>query len=220
MKKIILLPTINEEKNLKKLLPRIPKEYDLLILDYKSNDNTTSVGKKHGAKTINIEKKGLGNAYIIGFKYAIQNEYEILFEMDADLSHNPNDLKRLEKNLNTFDVVIGSRYIQGGKINGWNIYRKFVSKISNIFARKSLKTTIKDLTSGYRAIKISALKNIDLDHLNVSGYAFQISLINELLKKESKIKEIPITFTERKIGKSKLEKKDIKEFFIYCIKKL
>lgn len=193
-----------------------------MVVDDNSPDGTSEVVEEFRKwyKTVFLLKRatksGLGSAYIAGFKYAIDKLCaDVIFEMDGDCSHDPKDIGRfLDEIRNGYDVVVDSRYIKGGDIQKWDFYRRLISKGGNFFARVVAGIPIHDCTSGYRAIKTSILRKIDLNELNISGYAFQIDLLHALFNRKAKVKEIPIIFRERGTGESKLDNGDIKEFFI------
>lgn len=228
----VVLPTYNERDNISKLLDAILEQkfllrntdLHILVVDDNSPDRTAEIVEKYqiSNKEIhllkNSKKEGLGAAYIRGFAYVIENlNADILVEMDADFSHNPLDLPRLiTEVLKGNDFVIGSRYIEGGSIpNDWSILRRVNSKLGNIIAQKVAGLgQIRDCTGGFRAIKTDLIKEIDLVKLGVKGYAFQISILNAALKKHAKVVEIPIHFTDRKFGQSKISVFDILEFLI------
>ena len=218
---VIISPTFNEAGNIEKLIPLIFKQADnlpnweihLLVVDSKSPDKTGDIVEKLISKyprlhLLRVEKEGLGKAYTEGFRVAIAKlSPYLLFEIDADLSHDPkeipNFIQQIEKGA---DFVIGSRYIKGGSSpKEWAIYRKIFSFFGNLIVRFGfMKLSIFDWTSGYRAIKTWLIKDT-LDHIkNYSGYVFQIALLNDSLKRGAKIREIPIHFEDRKIGKSKI----------------
>jgi dolichol-phosphate mannosyltransferase len=164
------------------------------------------------------EKKGLGVAYIRGIKHCLSElDADVLFEMDADFSHNPKDVRRLIAEIDAgADFVIGSRYVPGGSIpREWGFIRRMNSKVGNIVARYVAGIyTIKDCTAGFRAIRTSVLKNIDYDTLTVNGYAFQVALLHEAVIQGARVKEIPVDFTDRTEDESKLSIRDIVEFII------
>lgn len=231
MKTSIVIPTYNEKENISILIPQImevfkqnggSKEGKIVVVDDNSPDGTPEVVKKFMKRYKNVfllerkMKSGLGSAYITGFGYALDKlDADIIFEMDGDCSHDPMDISRfLAEFKNGYDVVVGSRYIKGGDIPDWGFYRRLISKGGNFFARTVAGIPLHDCTSGYRAIRASILREIDLDELNVDGYAFQISLLHALLVSDAKVKEIPITFRVRRSGESKLGNGDIREFFI------
>lgn len=229
---VIVLPTYNESENIGYLLDALSEltividssTLSVLVVDDSSPDGTGEIVQKYAKKYSNIhllggtKKQGLGSAYIRGFKYAIEKlNADIVFEMDADFSHNPNDIDRLLRSaLNGSDFVIGSRYVPGGSIpNNWSWLRKANSKWGNVFARHVAGLgRIKDCTSGYRAIKTDLLKQIDLKKLDVKGYSFQISLLHQAIKHGAIVIELPIQFNDRVFGESKLQLSDIVEFVI------
>ncbi|MFH1564692.1 MAG: polyprenol monophosphomannose synthase [bacterium] len=221
----IIIPTYNEKENIENLINKIfgfnIANLNILIVDDNSPDGTGKIVRglvekyKNHLRLIQRSKKmGIGNAYICGFKYAIEKNADLIFEMDADFSHDPKYIPNfIEEIKNGNNVVIGSRKIKGGKIEGWNLERKFMSLGAMFFARIILGIKTKDVTSGYRCYKKKALLQINLDKIKSNGYAFQEEMIYLCEKKGFKIKEIPITFIDRKLGKSKLGHKDIFEFF-------
>ncbi|MCK4734199.1 MAG: polyprenol monophosphomannose synthase [Methanophagales archaeon] len=230
MKTSIVIPTYNEKENIRILIPQIVEVFKqnglstggkIVVVDDNSPDGTSEVVEEFmkGYKNVFLlkrnEKTGLGSAYIAGFEYALELGADIIFEMDGDCSHDPNDIGRfLDEFENGYDVIVGSRYIKESGIPKWSFYRRLISKCGNFFARTVAGIPIHDCTSGYRAIRASILKEIALDELSVDGYAFQISLLHDLVERNAKIKEIPITFRERWSGESKLGNGDIREFFI------
>lgn len=227
MKIRVILPTYNEKENLKILLPRLFEVFesnglngDVLVVDDNSPDGTADfaeeTGKKYKVKVIRRkEKMGLGSAYVRGFKESLKDGKDIVFEMDADLSHDPKYIPKFVKKINeTFDVVIGERK----EVKGWNFYRKAVSWGGNFIGRNLAGIKVKDLTTGYRAYRKGVLESIDLSEINSSGYAFQLEMLARSLSKEFKIGSVPIVFNDRKGGKSKLSKSDIMEFFILALK--
>lgn len=238
MKTVIVLPTYNESENIEQFVNLITKKIEeigpilnfdikILVVDDFSPDGTADIVSmlikdNKNLFILNNSDRGLGNAYIKGFKYAIDSlGAEIVVEMDSDLSHNPDDLiLLLNKIKEGYDFVIGSRYVDGGSIpSNWGILRKLNSYCGNLFARHiaGLKS-IFDCTSGYRAIRADIIKQINLDMLNVNGYSFQLNILFYSTKCDAKITEIPIKFIDRTKGKSKLRFKDIIEFIINSIK--
>ena len=231
MKVTIVLPTYNEAENIEDFLNAVYQvipEIDgftinTLIVDDNSPDGTADIVKKLQKTNPNIHllennTRGLGRAYRAGFKYAIDKlGADILIEMDSDFSHTPEKLKEILPPIKEgYDFVIGSRYIKCGSIpTNWALIRKMNSKYGNIFARFIAGLMqVKDCTSGFRAIKADFIKQIDLDNLNVNGYAFQMNILFECVKQGAKTYEIPINFIDRVKGKSKLSIKDIIEFMI------
>lgn len=231
MKTTIVLPTYNEKENIEDFLKTLLEEINLindfdiniLVVDDYSPDGTADAVKKvmENNPKVNLllnNTRGLGKAYIAGFRHAIENfNPDILIEMDSDFSHDVKKVKELLVKINEgFDFAIGSRYIKGGSIpSDWALIRKLNSKYGNIFARIIAGLySIKDCTSGFRAIKTDILKQIDLDKLNANGYSFQMNILFECTQKGAKVAEIPIDFIDRTKGKSKLGLYDILEFIV------
>lgn len=221
MDALVILPTYNEAKNLEKLIPRIlEKNVHLLFVDDNSSDGT--VEKIQEWMKINDRvnliqrpaKLGLGTAYLEGFKWALKRDYRYIFEMDADLSHDPADIpKFIEKCEEGYDLVIGSRYTRGTiSVVGWDFRRLLLSKFANKYATTILGLRfLTDVTSGYRCYRRRVLENIDLDRIKSNGYAFQIEMAYRTYQKGFRIGEIPIIFYERNSGSSKMSKKIIRE---------
>ena len=227
MKTFLCIPTYNEAENIEKLAKEIfalgIDNLKIIIIDDNSPDGTGKIAdelsKKYPIKVIHREKKlGLGSAYITGFQYALKKDADLILEMDADFSHDPKDVPRLMREIkNGYDVIIGSRKIKNGEIKNWNLWRHFCSNGAMLFSKFFLKIKTLDVTSGFRCYRADALKNLDLGNIKSNGYDFQEEMIYLCEKKEFKIKEIPITFIDRKFGKSKLSYKDIAEFFVKII---
>ncbi|MEO0096569.1 MAG: polyprenol monophosphomannose synthase [candidate division WOR-3 bacterium] len=226
-KTLIIFPTYNEAENIKDIINTvldISSDIDVLVIDDNSPDKTyeivESMAKEN--KRINLikrEKKlGLGTAYVLGFKYAIEKGYDYCFEMDADFSHSPHDIPRFLALMNEYDLVIGSRYISGISVVNWPLKRLLLSYFANIYAQVFTGCPIKDLTSGFKCYKVSALKKINLDKLKMDGYAFQIEIHWHFWRNNFKIKEIPIIFVERRSGESKMSKRIIWQAFIFVLK--
>lgn len=231
MKTTIVLPTYNEKENIEDFLKTLLEEINLtndfniniLVVDDYSPDGTADIVKKVMGNNPKVNlllnnTRGLGKAYIAGFRYAIENfSPDILIEMDSDFSHDVKKVKELLVKISEgFDFAIGSRYVKGGSIpSDWALIRKLNSKYGNIFARIIAGLySIKDCTSGFRAIKTDILKQIDLDKLNANGYSFQMNILFECTQKGAKVAEIPIDFIDRTKGKSKLGLYDILEFMV------
>ena len=222
MKKIVLIPTYNEKENITAILHAVlglSSDFHVLIIDDNSPDGTASIVESLMGKFLHRlfllkrpGKQGLGTAYIEGFKWELDHNYDYIFEMDADFSHNPNDLDRLlqacEKGA---DVAIGSRYVKGGETENWPIDRKIYSLGGSAYTRIITGMPIKDPTAGFVCYKNEVLANINLDAIKFIGYAFQIEMKFAAWKLGYKIKEVPITFVDRKIGTSKMSKGIIKE---------
>lgn len=223
MEKIIIIPTYNEKENISNILEAIfflNRNYHVLVVDDNSPDGTAAevknlMKKFNGQLFIEErqEKSGLGTAYIHGFKWALQKNYEYIFEMDADFSHNPADLEKLYdacKNKNA-DVAIGSRYVRGGKIQNWPIDRHIYSKGGAIYTRMITWMPVKDPTAGFICYKKIVLQTINFDAIKFVGYAFQIEMKFAAWKLRFKIIEVPVVFVDRKVGVSKMNKGILKE---------
>ena len=215
MKTLIISPTYNEKKNIQQLVDLVlgeNPEFHLLIVDDNSPDGTGDRVKSLQNTYENLfletrsKKSGLGTAYIFGFKWALNNKYENIIQMDADLSHNPKDLPRMVKNLKNNDVVIGSRYINGISVVNWPLRRLMLSYGANAYSRIITGMPIMDGTGGFKAWKAKVLSDIDLDSVKSQGYSFQIEMNFRAWVKSYKIKEIPIIFSDRTIGQSKMSK--------------
>lgn len=226
----IVLPTYNEAGNIGSLLREIESvlsnevSFHVVVVDDGSPDGTADLVNVYkwdsGADWLHLltgnKKSGLGNAYLRGFEYVLEElDVDAIFEMDADFSHDPDDLMRFVDGLNEgYDVIIGSRHVSGGDIPDWSFYRRLVSFVGNFLPRFFLNFPVKDCTSGYRAIRCSFLAKIvfERSRISVEGYAFQLSLLNALIDENAKIKEIPIVFHERRRGYSKLGFDDLLEY--------
>jgi len=224
---VIIIPTYNEKENIKKLLKQIflqnIENLSIIIVDDNSPDGTAQIAEGFRQnKPITIIKRtgklGLGSAYIEGFKKAIEMSATHIFQMDADLSHDPKDLKKLLDATKNAYLSIGSRKIKSGKIIGWNYKRKLMSNGAMFFSRILLNLKTRDVTSGFRCFKTETLKKINFATVKSNGYAFQEEMLYRTEKGGLTVTEIPVTFTDRQKGRSKLSKKDILEFFSIIIK--
>lgn len=221
---LVIIPTYNEKENVERMIRKVFSlsfAFHLLIIDDGSPDGTADIVKRliqefPGRLFIEErkEKLGLGTAYIHGFKWALQHTYEYIFEMDCDFSHNPDDLIRLrEACVNGGDVAIGSRYIKGGEISNWPKGRVLMSYYASIYVRMVLFVPIHDTTAGFKCYKRSVLERIKFDEIKFVGYAFQIEMKYTAYKLGFKLVEVPITFTDRTEGVSKMSKGIFKEAF-------
>ncbi len=213
---LVIIPTYNEKENIEKMIRRIcslSKEFDILIIDDGSPDNTPDVVKKLQDKEFkdNLHlvqrpgKLGLGTAYITGFRWALERDYQYIFEMDADFSHNPDDLLKLQNACeNGADMAIGSRYISGVNVVNWPMGRVLMSYFASKYVRCVTGMKITDTTAGFKCYRRKVLESIDLEKIKFKGYAFQIEMKFTAWKMGFKIVEIPIIFTERKEGSSKM----------------
>ena len=217
---LIIIPTYNESENILKIITDINnlnENYHILVVDGNSEDNTINIVEKIIIKNDNIslikqiKKNGIGGAYCEGFKYAIKKNFSKIIQIDSDLSHNPKDIPRLLKFSDNYDLVIGSRYINGISIINWPISRLFLSYFANIYAKFITGMSINDCTGGFKCINVDILKKINLEKINSEGYSFQIELNYLAYCNNYKIKEIPIIFKDRKHGNSKMSKRIIFE---------
>lgn len=228
MKTTIIIPTYNEKENITPLAEKIfalsVPNLEILFVDDNSPDNTALEIKKLQTRfPVRLlerpRKLGLGSAYILGFENALQSGADFIFEMDADFSHDPSDIPRLILSCqNGADLSIGSRRVTGGKIIGWNLRRHFTSWAAMLFARLFLGLKTQDITAGFRCYKKETLEKINLRDIHSNGYAFQEETLWRVERAGLKIQEVPVTFTDRKQGKSKLSGRDIVEFFITIIR--
>ena len=212
---LIIIPTYNESESIINVIKLIEVDVynsDILIVDDNSPDNTSNIVKEYinkknisNIKLICRNKKlGLGSAYIAGFKYALEKGYKKVIQMDADLSHNPKDIPRLLNKSDQYELVIGSRYINGVRIINWPISRLLLSYFANLYARKIIGIKIYDITGGFKCISSKFLKKINLDKVKSEGYSFQIEINYLASINNCKIIEIPIIFTDRTVGDSKM----------------
>ena len=222
MKKIVLIPTYNEKENISSIINTVlgfESNYHVLVIDDGSPDGTADIVRSIIAENegrVFIEcragKLGLGTAYIHGFKWALKNNYDYIIEMDADFSHNPNDLDRLCAAIDDgADVAVGSRYVKGGSTENWPLDRKIYSQGGSAYTRIITGMPVKDPTAGFVCYRNAVLSSMNLDNIKFIGYAFQIEMKFASWRLGFKIKEVPIKFVDRKIGVSKMTKGIIKE---------
>jgi len=220
--KLVIIPTYKERENIEKIIRKVfslPGNFHILIVDDGSPDGTADIVKKlqlEFSEALHIVersgKQGLGTAYILGFKWALARSYQYVFEMDADFSHNPDDLLRLlDACENGADVAVGSRYVRGGKVVNWPADRIFISKGGALYTRIITFMPVKDPTAGFVCYNRKVLEAIPLDKVRFIGYAFQIEMKYRSWKLGFKIKEVPITFVDRKEGVSKMTKGIVEE---------
>ena len=221
-KKIVVIPTYNEILNIKNIIEavmKLPEGFDVLVVDDDSPDGTaavvTTMAKEFTDRVFlekRTEKSGLGTAYVHGFKWALGNGYDYIFEMDADFSHNPKDLSRLyQACIDGADLAIGSRYVKGVNVVNWPLNRVLLSYFASIYVRIITGMKIHDTTAGFIAYKRKVLETIPLDDIKFVGYAFQIEMKYRAFCKGFNIREIPIIFTDRVLGESKMSGGIIKE---------
>ena len=219
-KTLIVIPTYNEINNISELIDKImddQKDSDILFVDDNSPDGTGDLLKEISEEKNNIHllsrpgKLGLGTAYIAGFNWAIQNNYDYVLQMDADLSHNPSDISRLLESVQDCDLVIGSRYLDGFNVINWPLRRLLLSYCANLYTRILIGLPIHDSTGGFKCFKIDVLKNINLNKIVSEGYSFQIEMNYLSWINNAKIKEVSIVFTDRTVGQSKMSRRIIFE---------
>ncbi|MFW0112213.1 polyprenol monophosphomannose synthase [Rothia sp. P5766] len=215
MRVLTIIPTYNEKENLPMVVERLRAAVpacDVLVVDDSSPDGTGDLAdsmaeKDHQIKVLHrTVKDGLGGAYLAGFAWGLEAGYDVLIEMDADCSHQPEQLPLLLRAIEQgADLAIGSRYVPGGKTKNWPAHRQILSRGANMYTRLILGTKIKDITAGYRAYKSGALKGLNLEGIDSKGYVFQVDLAWRSEQAGLKIVEVPITFVEREIGSSKMD---------------
>jgi dolichol-phosphate mannosyltransferase len=221
---LVIIPTYNEKENIEKMIRKVfslSAPFHLLIVDDGSPDGTADIVKnlqKKFADKLFIEerkgKQGLGTAYIHGFKWALARKYEYIFEMDADFSHNPEDLIRLrEACVKGAEVAVGSRYIEGGNVKNWDTKRIVLSFCASLYTRMILCLPVRDTTAGFKCYRRKVLEAIDFDKIKFMGYAFQIEMKYTAHKLGFKIMEVPITFQDRTEGVSKMSMNIFREAF-------
>ncbi len=222
MSKLVIIPTYNELENAEAIIAAVMDRslgYHILIIDDGSPDGTAALVKslipKYNGRLFMEErtgKLGLGTAYIHGFKWALKNEYDYIFEMDADFSHNPADLDRLYAACESgAEMAVGSRYVKGGAVSNWPANRIFISKGASLYTRILTGMPIKDPTAGFVCYTKKVLETINFDSISFVGYAFQIEMKFAVWKLGFKIQEVPITFIDRQLGVSKVNKGIVKE---------
>ncbi|MFO7891303.1 MAG: polyprenol monophosphomannose synthase [bacterium] len=219
-KMLVIIPTYNEAYNIKKLLPEILNKIpniEILIIDDNSSDGTASVVQNFMRMNSSIHlierpaKMGLGTAYVEGFRYALRNKYDFIFEMDADFSHDPKVIPEFMKAIQDCDLVIGSRYVRGVNVINWPLSRLLLSWFANLYTRIVTGLPVKDSTSGFKCFRRKVLEAINLNKIHSDGYSFQIEMHFKTWKKGFKIVEIPIIFTDRYHGESKMSSGVIRE---------
>jgi dolichol-phosphate mannosyltransferase len=217
---LIIIPTFNELENIRKMIPDILGRYDdvdILIVDDGSPDGTGVFVEQLTRESDRVKlikrpgKMGLGTAYIQGFKYALKNGYDYIFEMDADYSHDPKEIGNFLNSIKNYDLVLGSRYKTGVNVINWPMRRLMLSYFANSYTRFVTGLPVRDATGGFKCFRRKVLESIDLESIRSNGYAFQIEMTFKAYKKGFKIIEIPIIFTDRFHGTSKMSKKIVCE---------
>lgn len=210
---LIIIPTYNERENLPRLLDRVHEVLPaahVLVVDDGSPDGTGEIADARAATDERIHvlhregKLGLGTAYIAGFKWALERDYELVFEMDADFSHDPATLPAFLEAARDADLVLGSRWVPGGEAVGWPLHRRLISRGGSLYAGRVLGVGVRDLTGGFKCFHRRVLAAIDLDAVNAVGYGFQVELTWRAIRQGFKVVEIPIRFADRVAGQSKM----------------
>ena len=217
---LIIFPTYNERENIEKIvhavLPLDPRIH-VLIVDDNSPDGTGDIADRLAEAQEKVfvlhrqNKEGLGRAYIAGFRWAIDQKFDYIFEMDADFSHGPEYIKDFLREIKEYDLVLGSRYISGVNVINWPIMRLLLSYYANVYTRIVTGLPLRDATGGFKCFRREVLEAIDLDEVHANGYSFQIEMSMRAWKKGFKLKEIPIVFVDRVAGTSKMSKKIVRE---------
>ncbi|HAG91390.1 MAG TPA: dolichyl-phosphate beta-D-mannosyltransferase [Bdellovibrionales bacterium] len=213
MKTLVVVPTYNERENITNFMDRFLAEVpeaDLLVVDDSSPDGTFQLVEERSQKDSRVHlllrtaKEGLGRAYIAGFRWALEKNYDVIVQMDADFSHRFEDLNRMLEEIQNYDVCLGSRWVSGGGTLNWGLSRKIISRGGSFYSRRILGFPIRDWTGGFNAWKAEVLRAIDFESLVSEGYSFQIELKYRALKKGFRLKEVPILFEDRRVGQSKM----------------
>lgn len=219
-KTLIILPTFNEAENIQKMTETLFGLYpaiSILVIDDHSPDGTAALVRKSQEIYPNLHlieregKLGLGTAYVMGFKWAMERKFDFVFTMDSDFSHDPKDVANLLENMKDADIVIGSRYINGIRICNWPMRRLLLSYFASHYIRMVTSIPLMDATGGFKCLSRTALSHVDLEKIHSNGYSFQIELNYKLWTKGLRLKEIPITFYERRLGESKMSGAIIRE---------
>jgi dolichol-phosphate mannosyltransferase len=217
---LVIIPTYNELENIQNIIPEILRQDDrleVLVVDDNSPDGTADVVKRMMAENPRIhilereKKMGLGTAYVAGFRYAIGEDFDFVFEMDADFSHDPNVLPKFLEAIQDYDLVLGSRYIEGVNVVNWPMKRLLLSYFANQYSRIVTGLPVRDATGGFKCFRLEVLKAIDLDRVHSNGYSFQIEMSFKAWKKGFRVHEIPIIFMDRRVGVSKMNKQIVRE---------
>lgn len=220
MKTLVIIPTYNERENIERIVPQVLEKdpsIHVLIVDDGSPDGTGEIADRmaKGNDRISVihrkNKGGLGTAYITGFKFALEKNYDLIFEMDCDFSHDPKYIPHFLEAIPEADLVLGSRYISGVNVINWPMSRLLLSYYANVYSRWITGLPVKDATGGFKCFRRQVLEAINLDKVKSNGYSFQIEMSFRAWKKGFRIKEIPIVFEDRKVGQSKMSKIIVRE---------
>ena len=217
---VVVIPTYNEKENLERIVARVRTalpEVHVLVADDNSPDGTGAIADRLASEDDHVQvmhragKQGLGAAYLAGFDWALEHGYDVVIEMDADGSHQPEQLHRLLEKLRTADLVLGSRYVKGGSVVNWPKSREVLSRGGNVYTRIMLGVPLKDATGGYRAFRASTLRTLDLSGVESKGYCFQVDLARRAVQAGLRVAEVPIEFVERELGDSKMDQRIVSE---------
>ncbi|NNF08155.1 MAG: polyprenol monophosphomannose synthase [Candidatus Eisenbacteria bacterium] len=220
MKGLVITPTYNEVDNVEELVPRVlsqSPDLEILIVDDNSTDGTGDKVEEMRKTEPRLHclhrpgKMGLGTAYVDGFRYALERDYELVFEMDADFSHDPDSIPAFLEAIQEADLVVGSRYLNGVTVVNWPLHRLILSYGANLYTRIVTRMPLKDATGGFKCFRRSTLEAIDLNEVNSDGYGFQVEMNFKAWRKKLRVKEIPILFVDRQVGASKMSNKIIWE---------
>ena len=220
MKALVIVPTYNEAENIRELVPRILNQdpgMEILVVDDNSTDGTGALVEeiRKAEPRLHVlhrpDKLGLGTAYVDGFRYALERNYDLVFEMDADFSHDPDSIPAFLEAVKDADLVLGSRYLNGVTVVNWPLSRLILSYGANVYTRLITGMPLKDATGGYKCFRRTTLESINLDRVRSDGYGFQIEMNFKAWRQGLRIKEIPILFVDRRVGISKMNRKIIWE---------
>jgi len=226
---VVVLPTYNERDNIEPIVSAILRQsadFDVLVVDDNSPDGTGQVVDRMTETEPRVhalhraEKSGLGTAYLVGFAWALAREYEYIFEMDADFSHDPADLVRLRAPLlaGQADASVGSRWAPGGGTRNWSFLRTFISRGGSLYSRMILGMPVRDLTSGFKCFSRRVLEHLDLDTVHSNGYAFQVEMNYRCHLRKFRVAEVPIVFVDRRVGKSKMGSHIVTEAMLVVVR--
>ncbi|MHB0866880.1 MAG: polyprenol monophosphomannose synthase [Thermoleophilia bacterium] len=220
----IIIPTFNEIENLERFVNALLAVFDsngldgrIMVVDDSSPDGTGEIADLMAARLPNFSvlhrthKEGIGPAYIAGFRTALKTDTGFIMEMDCDFSHDPANVPRMLQAIETADLVLGSRYVAGGQVKDWGLLRRLISRGGGLYARLILGVPVNDLTGGFKCFRREVLEQLDLDTVSAHGYGFQIELTYRAIRQGFRVKEIPITFTDRELGQSKMSKRIVLE---------
>ena len=220
----VVLPTYNERENLERFVERVEEVFAahelngrIIVVDDNSPDGTGQIADTLAGRYPNLSvvhrqnKQGIGPAYLAGFRQALSTDAQLIFEMDCDFSHDPANIPAFLKAAQDADLVLGSRYVPGGRVENWGLVRRLISRWGGLYARLVLGVPVNDLTGGNKCFRRQVLESLDLESVSSQGYGFQIEMTYRTIKKGFRVKEIPITFSDRQQGQSKMSKKIVFE---------